>query len=68
MYSCVHTHSDFCDGKNTMEEMAEAAYRAGIRCFGFSGHSFVPLDGFGIPLGPTRNNTAGRGSIKRSKT
>jgi len=50
MYSCVHTHSTFCDGKNTMEEMAAAAYMSGIRCFGFSSHSFVPLDGFGLPL------------------
>lgn len=38
----VHTHSTLCDGKNTPEEMARAAYDAGVRFFGFSGHSHTP--------------------------
>lgn len=43
-YHCsVHNHTTFCDGKGTPEEMAAAAYRAGIRYFGFSGHSHTPL-------------------------
>ncbi len=33
-----HTHSTFCDGSNTPEEMAEAALRRGFRTLGFSGH------------------------------
>lgn len=46
--SCVHTHTVFCDGKNTMHEMAESAYQAGLDTLGFSGHSYVELDDFGI--------------------
>lgn len=37
--SDFHTHSSWCDGKNTLREMAEAAYKKGLYAFGFSGHS-----------------------------
>lgn len=37
-----HTHTTFCDGKNTPMEMAEAAARRGMRSLGFSGHSYCP--------------------------
>ncbi len=33
-----HTHTVFCDGKNTAEEMAEAAASLGMTHLGFSGH------------------------------
>lgn len=39
----VHTHSVLCDGKNTLAEMADAAYHAGVRYFGASGHSPTPI-------------------------
>ena len=39
----VHTHSTLCDGKNTLAEMAAAAYAAGVRYFGASGHSPTPI-------------------------
>ncbi len=39
----VHTHSVHCDGKATLEAMAEAAYRAGVKYFGASGHSHTPF-------------------------
>lgn len=39
----VHTHATLCDGKNTPEEMAAAAYSAGVRHFGLSCHSHTPL-------------------------
>ena len=39
----VHTHSVFCDGKNTLAEMAQAAYEAGAVSFGASGHSHTPI-------------------------
>lgn len=43
-YVCsVHTHTTLCDGKGTPEEMAAAAYAAGVRHYGFSGHSHVPI-------------------------
>ena len=38
----VHTHADFCDGKNTLAEMAAAAYDAGVRYYGVSCHSHTP--------------------------
>ena len=40
----LHVHTSFCDGANTPEEMAEAAYALGLSTLGFSGHSFVPFD------------------------
>ncbi len=39
MCCSVHIHTTLCDGKGTPEAMAEAAYRAGVRYLGFSGHS-----------------------------
>ena len=42
-FACsVHTHSKFCDGGNSMAEMAAAAYAAGVRHYGFSGHGHTP--------------------------
>lgn len=42
-FACsVHTHSTFCDGKNTMAEMAAAACAAGVKQYGFSGHIHTP--------------------------
>ncbi len=38
----LHSHTTFSDGKNTVAEMAEAAYRAGLGVFGFSEHSWTP--------------------------
>ena len=39
-----HTHSDLCDGKNSLEDMAEAAFKAGIKTLGFSGHGYTDYD------------------------
>ena len=39
----LHTHTTFCDGKNTAEEMVLAALELGMDSLGFSGHS--PLAG-----------------------
>lgn len=49
----VHTHSVMCDGKNTLAEMARAAYEAGVVSFGASGHSHTPVpedEGYTLPL------------------
>ena len=40
----LHSHSLFCDGKNSMEEMALAAIEKGLYCFGFSAHAPIPYD------------------------
>lgn len=34
-----HTHSTYCDGKNTLEEMLDAAIYKKMAAIGFSGHS-----------------------------
>ena len=36
----LHTHTTFCDGKNTPEEMVERAIELGFDAIGFSGHSY----------------------------
>lgn len=40
----LHTHTVFCDGKDTAEEMVRGAMAAGCRSLGFSGHSPLPFD------------------------
>ena len=39
-----HTHTCFCDGKHTPEEMVLEAIRLGCKELGFSGHSHTPFD------------------------
>ena len=39
----VHTHSVLCDGKGSLAEMAAAAFGAGVRYFGASGHSHTDI-------------------------
>ena len=38
----LHTHTTYCDGKNTPREMIEAAIARGLCRIGFSGHSPSP--------------------------
>lgn len=38
----LHTHTIYCDGKDTPEEMIEAAISKGFSSIGFSGHSYLP--------------------------
>lgn len=40
----LHSHSLFCDGKNSLEEMALAAIEKGLYCFGFSAHAPVRFE------------------------
>ena len=44
MLQNLHTHSTFCDGKNTPREMIEAAIRLGFDSLGFSGHAPTAQD------------------------
>lgn len=39
----LHTHSTFCDGKNTPEENVLAAIQKGIKVLGFTSHSLYPF-------------------------
>lgn len=43
--SNLHTHSVFCDGKNTPEELVQAAIDLDMCSLGFSGHAALPFDG-----------------------
>ncbi len=40
----LHTHSTFCDGKNTPEEVVLSAIEQGFDSIGFSGHGYTPFD------------------------
>ena len=37
----LHTHTTFCDGADTPEEMVKAAMEKGFSSLGFSGHSYM---------------------------
>lgn len=39
-----HSHTQFCDGRASMEEMAEGALRAGLLHYGFTPHSPIPIE------------------------
>ena len=42
--SNLHTHSTFCDGQNTPEEIVSAAINKGFSSIGFSGHGHTSFD------------------------
>jgi len=44
MRTNYHTHSQFCDGKSTAAEMADAAGAAGYAVLGFSSHAPLPFE------------------------
>ncbi|MBQ5911328.1 MAG: histidinol-phosphatase [Clostridia bacterium] len=39
-----HTHTTYCDGKNTPEEMLLAAIEKGLKYYGFSSHAHLKYD------------------------
>ncbi len=40
----LHTHTTFCDGKNTPEEMVKEAVRRGMETIGLCVHTHTPMD------------------------
>ena len=40
----IHTHTQFCDGKDSMDAMAKRAERLGLSTLGFSPHSPLPYE------------------------
>lgn len=44
MLTNYHTHSTFCDGKDTLEQMAITAIEKGFVALGFSGHGYTKRD------------------------
>jgi len=48
-YSTIHTHTTYCDGKNTAEEMILAAINCNMKSIGISSHAPLPVKSiFGI--------------------
>jgi len=41
LFSSMHTHSTFCDGKDDVETMCQAAYQKNLYAIGFSAHAPV---------------------------
>ncbi|MDE6371254.1 MAG: histidinol-phosphatase, partial [Duncaniella sp.] len=39
----LHSHTQFCDGREPMERMAQAALECGMKHYGFTPHSPLPL-------------------------
>ncbi len=44
MLSNFHTHTSFCDGRNTPEEVVKSAIDKGFNAIGFSGHGYTDFD------------------------
>lgn len=45
MIKCnYHTHTNYCDGKDSPEELVKAAIQKGFFALGFSSHSFTEMD------------------------
>lgn len=44
MLANYHTHTSFCDGANTPEEIVLYAIDKGFSSLGFSGHGYTPFD------------------------
>jgi histidinol-phosphatase (PHP family) len=44
MLSNFHTHTIYCDGKSTAEEIVRSAIKKGFDAIGFSGHGFTDHD------------------------
>ena len=44
MKANYHTHTTFCDGKNTPEQIVQAAIEKGMDAIGFSGHGYTEFD------------------------
>ena len=49
----LHTHSIYCDGNDTLEEMVQTAIRKHFDILGFSGHGHVEYDDYAMSLEDT---------------
>lgn len=74
--SNAHTHSTWCDGKNSLHEMATQAVKLGFTDLGFTSHSYAPFDlgclgvkdeqAYQRALAETAKEFAGRLTISRA--
>jgi len=47
----LHTHTTFCDGLDTPEELVKTALEKGFDSIGFSEHSYMWASDFSIKIG-----------------
>ncbi len=52
----LHTHTTYCDGKNTAEDVVKKAIKLGFEAIGFSGHATMP-DSIPASYAMTRDGT-----------
>ncbi len=48
-FANYHTHTTFCDGRDTPEQLVQEAIRLGCPALGFSGHSYTPYEAAWMP-------------------
>ena len=63
----LHTHSTFCDGRNTPEEMIAVARSKGFESLGFSGHSYTYYSNSPTPITSLEKTEAYKREIARLK-
>lgn len=51
----LHTHSLYCDGKDTIEEMVQEAISRNFDVLGFSGHGYCSIDTYSMPFDEMEN-------------
>lgn len=44
IFSDIHVHTKYCDGKNTAEDIVRKAVDIGLKSIGFSGHAYTEMD------------------------
>jgi histidinol-phosphatase (PHP family) len=45
LFSSLHTHTVFCDGKDDVETMCRTAFEKGLAAIGFSAHAPIGKTG-----------------------
>lgn len=65
MKTSLHTHTNFCDGENSIEEMVQAAISKKYDVIGFTGHAYLKGEGYCMSLEGTDAYFA---EIERVKT
>ena len=49
IFANYHTHTTFCDGRDTPAQLVQEAIRLGCPALGFSGHSYTPYEAAWMP-------------------
>lgn len=60
----LHTHTSYCDGNDTPQELVAEAYKRGFQSIGITGHSYVHFDDCCMTLENTEKYKAEINAIK----